>query len=171
VNGISYDWLVDRAGATERLAAWHHAEWSDLAPGWSLAEATRELQEHLGRGTVPSTLVALAGPDPIGSASLLATDFSDLPSLGPWLASVYVLPEFRKRGVGGVLVDRIVAAARELQLPRLYLFTTATERWYSQRGWRVTAPARAGGEPGVIMHFDLSALPSTFPATPDRTPT
>lgn len=164
---IEYQWLADRGEALERLAAWHHAEWSDLAPGWSLDEATRELRDNLGRGTIPSTLVALSGADPIGSASLLEVDFNDLPPFRPWLASVYVLPAWRNRGVGGNLVDRIVASARGLGLPRLYLFTTDMERWYGRRGWRVQAPARAGGEPGVVMHFDLSTGPSTFPAGPN----
>jgi predicted N-acetyltransferase YhbS len=165
---IEYQWLVDQVGALERLASWHHAEWSDLAPGWSLDEATRELRENLGRGTIPSTLVALHGEDPIGSASLLEVDFTDLPPYRPWLASVYVLPAWRHRGVGGTLVERIVASARELGLPRLYLFTTDMEHWYGRRGWRVQSPAHAGGEPGVVMHFDLSVGPSTFPVRPNQ---
>src|SRR5438094_8422385 len=94
------------------LAAWHYHEWKDLLPAWTLEQALAELRSHTGRRQIPTTFLALEQDRVIGSASLLREDLDGWEHLSPWVASVYVLPEHRRQGIGRLLVAHAVAEAR-----------------------------------------------------------
>lgn len=133
----------------QALARWHHAEWAALYAGWSEAEAFAELRAHAaGEGVLPSTLVAL-GEDGalLGSVSLLVEDSPDLVDFqGPWLASLFVVPQARGCGLGQALVCALVAQAAAAGLPRLRLFTPRHRAFYERLGWSFEASARVGGQ-------------------------
>lgn len=144
--------LVPASAATAHLrtlARWHHAEWTALYAGWSEDDAFAELQAHAAHeGVLPSTLVAL-GEDgaPLGSVSLLVEDSPELVAFqGPWLASLFVVPEARGRGLGEALVRALVARAASAGLPRLRLFTPRHRAFYERLGWSFEAGARVGGD-------------------------
>src|SRR5262245_10934330 len=117
------DYLADHLELAPLLAGWHHAEWAELLPGWTRAQAEEELRAHTGRRRIPTTVVALEGAEPAGSASLLADDLEGWEHLTPWVASVYVAPAYRGRGLGRRLVSRVVEEARALDVPTVYLYT------------------------------------------------
>jgi GNAT superfamily N-acetyltransferase len=147
--------LGERIDVVPLLAAWHHAEWSHYNPGDTVARRIERLRRHAQPGRIPTTFVAVAGPDLLGSASLVAADMHDRSHLSPWLASVYVHPPYRRRGIGQALVKRVVAEARALGVPRLYLFTPDQEEWYAGMGWHVTERRLYMGKPAVIMTLEL----------------
>src|SRR3990170_1380318 len=101
------------------LAALHVAEFGHLYDGrtWNAEIAERELREMAMPGSGDATWVAFAGDgravdDVLGSVSMVASD--DLPGfehLTPWLASLFVTESARGAGVGGALVDRVLAEA------------------------------------------------------------
>jgi N-acetylglutamate synthase-like GNAT family acetyltransferase len=76
---------------------------------------------------------------PVGTATLLAhdVDTEQWPELSPWLAAVYVVPEYRQRGIGAALVNAIVAQATVLGVGALYLSTVGREEFYARLGWQV----------------------------------
>lgn len=144
------------------LARWHHAEWEHLMPDWTFEQCLRELQDQTGREAIPTTVVALDAQDPtgvqqpsegrlLGSASLVREDLGTLPPFSPWLASVFVRPDLRGRGVGQALVARIEAVARTLGVTTLYLFTEDREGFYERLGWQKVAVSIHLGLPLVIM--------------------
>ncbi len=118
------------------LAAWHHRQWADLNPGDTVEARARRLGDQ-GRGTepMPVTWVALSGGAPAGSASLVANDMETRPDLSPWLATVFVEPGQRGRGIGAALVDRVGGEALRLGFRELYLFTPDRAGWYARLGW------------------------------------
>src|SRR5262249_51069057 len=136
------DYLADHPELAALLASWHVGEWADLLPGWTLAEAEAELRAHGGRRCIPTTFVALGEGRPVGSASLLVSDLEGWERLSPWLASVYVVPERRGRGVGGRLVRRVVEEAQTLGQPNLYLWTAGQRAYYERLGWVVLEQAK-----------------------------
>jgi len=150
-------YLADHPEVIPLLARWHHAEWGQLVRDWPLELAEAELRSHTARRALSTTVVALDAGAPVGSASLLEEDMPDMPPLGPWLASVYVAPDYRGRDIGGRLIDRILEEARAQGVGRLYLFTTEARRYYEVRGWQVLRPILVRGTEGVIMHLDLRA--------------
>jgi predicted N-acetyltransferase YhbS len=161
-SGIRIVYLCDQPAAIEQLAEWHFAEWHHLIPGWSVGEAAAELASHRGRQMIPTTFVALHGIEIVGSASLLLEDMPGTEAWSPWLASVYVAPAWRGRGIRRRLVQRAIAEAVRLEVPVLYLLTTGTDAWYLRQGWAVVDRRPGDGQAARIMHLDLSRERTTL---------
>lgn len=154
---MQIDYLADHLELAPLLAAWHHREWADLLPGWSLEQAEAELRTHNHRHCVPTTFVALEQGRPLGSASLIDSDLDGWEHLSPWVASVYVVPEWRGRGVGRRLVDRAVLEARALGVLTVYLFTAAQQGYYGRLGWSPLVHTAHHGREITILQRQTNA--------------
>jgi predicted N-acetyltransferase YhbS len=139
----------------ELIAGWHQETWGHLT-GRSHEERIREFDAQLESERIPLTVVAFEGGRAVGSASLLESDMDSHPDWAPWLASVFVLPEFRRRGIGERLCRRIVAEARRLRVPRLYLFTPDKAPFYRKLGWQTIGEEAYRGEDVTTMRIELS---------------
>lgn len=153
--GVRVEPLADHPEAIPILARWHHAEWGWMAPDQTIDDRVAQLETTARPGGIPSTVVALDGDEPVGSASLVESDMATHPELTPWLASVYVAESHRRRGIGSGLVRRIVDEAARLGVDRLWLFTPDQEALYARLGWRVESRERYRGEDVVVMAIDL----------------
>lgn len=151
---MEIDYLVDHPEFIPALARWHHAQWSDLSPEGTIEHRMEELRAHV-RGGVPTTVVAHEDGVLLGSASLVESDMDTRPDLAPWLASVFVAPEHRRRGIGSVLVERVVDEARALGVDTLHLFTMDQEPLYARLGWSVLERGRYRDHDVVVMHRRL----------------
>jgi predicted N-acetyltransferase YhbS len=147
--------LADHEHLARTLARWHADEWSDLVPSWSYETLLAELAAHTRRDTIPLTLVALEGAELLGSASLLVDDLPGWEHLTPWLASVFVAPAARGRGVGTRLVTEAAGTAQRLGVERLHLFTAGQADFYRRLGWRDLARTRLGDHPVEVLSLDL----------------
>lgn len=147
-------YLADHQEHIPRLAEWLHAQWGYLHENDSVERRAARLEARANRGGVPVTFVAVEGGTLLGSASLVDADLEARPELTPWLASVYVAPEHRGRGVASALVRRVVEEARDSAIGRLYLWTTDQERLYARLGWSPLERMRFAGEDIVIMEIE-----------------
>jgi predicted N-acetyltransferase YhbS len=145
------DYLADHLELAPLLASWHYQEWAALLPDWSRTQAEAELQSHTGRRQIPTTLVALQDGRLLGSASWLEADLDGWEHLSPWVASVFVIPEFRGRGLGRALVRRAVEEARALGVTVIYLFTAGQAGYYEKLGWELWQRTEHHGRDVVIM--------------------
>jgi predicted N-acetyltransferase YhbS len=145
------DYLADHMEAVPLLADWHHHEWKES----TLESTAAELRSHTGRRQIPTTLVAIEEERVVGSTSLLVADLVGWENLTPWVASVYVAPDCRGRGIGTELIARAVEEARLLGILEVYLFTASKETYYSRLGWRRMASAQYRGKDIVIMRRDV----------------
>ena len=141
------------------LAAWHHAEWGHLYADevWDHATAVREFEAMAEPGSRDLTWVAFGGdgrgPDAVlGSVSLLATDdLAGFEHLTPWLASMFVIPAARSRGVAAALTDALLRGARADGHEVVHLFTSGQQQYWAERGWSVVAHVDAEGHPATVM--------------------
>lgn len=138
-----------------QLARWHHAEWSHLSPDRCLEDRVEYMRAQLGDTPLPTTFLAEQDGQLLGSASLVVEDMDSHPELTPWLASVYVTPRHRNKGIASQLVNRVIDHARECGVSRMYLFTPDRERLYAQLGWKLFAREHYHGVPVSLMTFDL----------------
>lgn len=122
----------------QQIAEWHHQEWAALNPGQGLKQRIEFMQNHLNSAYVPSTYIAI-NQNLMGSASVIHHDMESEPELSPWLASVFVVPEYRSHGVGSLLVRHVMQEARKAGISVLYLFTPDQEAFYQKLGWQVMA--------------------------------
>ena len=145
------EYLADHLEVATVLAAWHYDEWKGILPEWSHEQAIAGLRSHVGRRQIPTTLVAVENDTVVGSASLLESDLDGWDHLSPWLASLYVVPECRGKGIGRELVRRVMEEAGALGLPCVYLFTAGKEPYYARQGWVTFTRTKHSGRDVVIM--------------------
>jgi GNAT superfamily N-acetyltransferase len=132
--------LADRPASVRTVGRWHWQLWGSEDPGGSLELWTARVAAWANNDAIPMIFIAIAGEEPVGSVSLVAHDLPerrDLWHLWPWLSGLYVLPEYRGRGVGRALVARVEAQARSMGVVRLYLYTAQASGLYDQLGWDV----------------------------------
>lgn len=114
------------------------------------------MQAYLNDDFIPSTWFAEDNATLLGSAAIIESDMETHPTLTPWMASVFVAPEHRGKGVGSALVKHVVASAREAGHNAIYLFTPDQEALYTKLGWKTLQADTYRGCQVTIMHYDLS---------------
>ncbi|MDF7800313.1 GNAT family N-acetyltransferase [Pontiellaceae bacterium B1224] len=117
------------------LASWHHAEWLHLNPEGSLEDRIEKMGLYLSDDPIPSTFIYVDQNRLIGSAAVIEHDMDTHKELSPWLASVYVHPECRNRGIGSKLVRHVMQYIHQIGFSELYLFTEDQVSFYSSLGW------------------------------------
>ena len=87
---------------------------------------------------------------------LLVHDMDSRPQLTPWLAGVFVKPQFRGKGIGSALVRRIEAEGRSLGVSTLHLYTPNAESLYERLGWSLTERCEYRNTNVVVMSKKLA---------------
>jgi GNAT superfamily N-acetyltransferase len=152
---MELSYLADHPEYLPVVASWLHDEWGWFRPGSTLESRLESLGRHLNRDRLPIALVAHEGGRILGTASLRAQDMDTRPDLTPWLASVFVAPDARTRGIGTRLVTAIETLARQLGFDYLHLVTFDKSAYYSKRGWSELERTLYRDEPAVIMGKSL----------------
>lgn len=147
--------LADTPDHLPRLAAWHHHQWSYLNPEHTLRQRVEKMRTHLENRLIPSTFVAMDN-GPLGSASIVEHDMDTRTELTPWLASVFVAPEHRRKGVGSALVRHVMDRAGQNGIERLYLFTPDRAPFYAKLGWRKVSDEDYHGRAVTVMEIELT---------------
>jgi predicted N-acetyltransferase YhbS len=159
-DNISISRLCDAFSFAPVLASAHAQEWGHLYQNWNLQTALADFEREKAGSDLPTTwVIHQTSGTPIGSISLVKDDLPGHPNLNPWLASLYVFPEFRGRGLGRLLVQQALDFLRQQKYPHAYLFTEDQVPFFSKFGFSVHHPAQANGHPVTIMKWTSSAVP------------
>lgn len=153
---MKIDYLADHKELIPILARWMHEEWGYLYPEHTIEIRERLVAERSNKDRIPLTLVAIEDGKPVGTVCLMAHDMDTRPELTPWLASLYVEKNHRRRGIGARLVAAIEAEAARLGVKQLYLFTPDQENFYTRLGWSVTERIAYHGCFVIIMEKLIS---------------
>ena len=153
---MQIDYLANHPDVIPTLARWLYDQWGHMAPGRSVETAEAQLRGCCNRNAIPLAAVALSDSKPVGVACLVEHDMDTRKDLSPWLASVFVPPEHRGKGIGTALTRRIMDEAEALDVGTLYLFTPDRETFYSRLGWTVLERTEYRGEQIVIMKLDIA---------------
>ena len=149
--------LKEHAEFIPTLAAWHYEQWSYLYTDDSVEKRIAALKDELESDGIPETFVAFSGNTPFGSASLIPHDMETRMELSPWLASVFVAPEFRDGRIGSALVRHVVKEAGRLGYRTIYLFTTDDRlAFYSRLGWSILEKTEYHNQQVHIMSIDIA---------------
>lgn len=147
------------------IALWHHNEWLRNHHGLDgrdrsasvikkkLSERQAALARHLSDDDLPTTFVALLDSDPVGTVSLVYYKFSQEQEATEWLTNLFVLPEYRCRGIASELLCAALGHACSLNLPRLLLYTNDQVGFYQKRRWRSINNGVVQGQKVEIMDY------------------
>ena len=141
--------------------------WGPLT-GRNTLEEYRELL-HLAAESesLPTTLVAVEKATVLGSVNILENDLPLRPDIAPWLAQLFVFPNFRRRGAGALLIAGAIAEARKLNRSILYLYTSGTlPSYYERLGWSRLEEIAYLGELRVIMTYPIHDIKKAFRPIP-----
>lgn len=128
--------LLDGADPlADELAMRHAAEWRHLYEDWGLAAARAEFRTHKTDGLLPATLVLHDNGQVAGSVSLIYGDCEARKDLNPWLASLYVFPEFRGQGHAHRLVEAAIRHAAAAAQKELHVFTELAGGLFRRHGF------------------------------------
>ena len=139
----------------EQLAKWHHDEWSFLNPNGTVESRRQKMLRYLEEGPVPRTFIAKLDKQLVGSAAIVDSDMDTHPEYTPWLASVFVPPERRCKGIGAMLVKHVMAHASEHGIRVMYLFTPDKEEFYKRLGWATLSKEQYRNCPVTVMKARL----------------
>jgi len=141
-----------QAHIAEALAQWHVREWQDIFPDWNVDTAMAEFMAQLADNGLPATWLAFDDDELIGSVSALTVDapeFSDVP--GPWLASLFVRPAYRGKGIAQHLIAHASTQVAALGYTQWFLFTEHHQAYYEALGWQLHEHRLLHGQPVVIL--------------------
>lgn len=154
---IRIGYLANHQELADELARNSWAEWRSIYErrGQDFNHALTTYRERANIDRLPLALVALDGEKPAGTVSLKPQDLEIRPELTPWLGGLFVVTEWRRRGVGSLLMQTAVEEARRLRLEKLLLWTSSAEAMYLKLGWRPIERVDYCGKRIVIMQIDL----------------
>src|SRR4030043_242010 len=123
------------------MAYWAYLEWyQERSMDFGLI--LKAFIERAKDDSLPQCFVAMEGSLPVGMVTLKLDDLWSRKELNPWLSSLFITPGNRNKGTGHALVRVVIARARDLGYPFLYLFLgqkdpERLEGYYRKRGWEV----------------------------------
>lgn len=136
---MQIDYLANWLRLIPELAALLYQEWADLyqAAGIDQAQLQQVLTERTALDTLPITLVLVKGGELVGAGSIKLTEPGTKEGLSPWLAGIYVKPQYRGLGLGRDIVLALEAKAQKLGVETLYLSADSAVDFYLSLGWQV----------------------------------
>ncbi len=167
---IVIDYLANCPELVDELARLSWEEWQVVyrRRNQTFEHSVKNYRDRMNTDRLPLTLVAVRARygqsltgltkdcrELVGMVSLKFHDMDTRPDLDPWLGGLLVLPEWRNRGVGTMLMHRATEEARRLNVPRLYLWTHTAERLYHRLGWQVVERSNYFDKEAVVMQMDL----------------
>lgn len=138
---LQYRKLRDIPDMKDAAAQWFHDMWG--VPKEAYLEC---MDAYLAAETEYGWYVCLDGEKIVGGLGVIDNDFHDRKDLAPNVCAVYVIEEYRCRGIAGRLLDMAVEDQRAHGISPVYLLTDHVG-FYERYGWEFFCEAQGEGEP------------------------
>jgi predicted N-acetyltransferase YhbS len=130
MSDIVFSNVSDCPEVQETIARWLWGFWGNPRN----YEFYHSLVTHAKTDDIPMIYVAFLDNKPVGTVGLLRADLFSRQDLAPWMADLFVHPEYRSRGIGSALQDFIMVKAKTLGYQAIYLYTPLVG-YYEKKGW------------------------------------
>lgn len=131
---IQIQFLSEQPLYCNQVASWIYEEFvKDERPAFSDEDVLRRVKECY-KDKLPIRIIAMADGICVGTAAVVENDLKSR-SHTPWLAALYVAPDFRNNGIGVKLITAAKNVARDLGYHEIYLRTEHTSDYYRKLGW------------------------------------
>ncbi len=145
--------VSDQPDLAPLVATWRVEAFFSEPGGYSVEEMTALI---LAPPVGPKeTFVLFDHDQPVGTAGVVQGDLDTRPDLTPWLAGVFVRPEFRGRGYATALIRRAETFVAEASVSVLWLYTLTAEPFYARLGWQRMGVEQENGHDVVLMRRSL----------------
>jgi GNAT superfamily N-acetyltransferase len=152
---VEIKFLADYPELASLLSGWFFGEWGEENPALTLESIEKAVRQRMSRDRTPLCLVAILDNQPIASATLKFREVESHPQYKHWLGNVYVLPEYRRRGIGSLVIQKAIDEAKRIGIRNLYLYTRDQENLYERLGWKIIEQVEHHGRTASIMRKEL----------------
>ncbi|RYY34735.1 MAG: GNAT family N-acetyltransferase [Sphingobacteriaceae bacterium] len=126
-----------------KIAVWYYAEWSIDT------EKARNNLQAICTSSTQCQVVLFANGLPVATGGVYHhVNLIDLvPSLKQhhyWLALIYTMPQYRKKGYGARVCTYLQDIYRDMGVKNLYLCTHTAEKLYQNLGWQLSEKIEIG---------------------------
>lgn len=111
------------------------------------------LKLNLATNAIPFTMIALDKEKIIGTAGTYLKWGDE--NIGPWFGRLYVVPQYRKRGIAKLLFEAISLRCKKLGHSTLYLHTPSQENLYKTWGWQTIKKIERNNKTEAIMKMEI----------------
>ncbi|MBM6829330.1 GNAT family N-acetyltransferase [Anaerotignum lactatifermentans] len=127
-------------------------DWWGKEEGYTTTQVDAYVRHAACTDRVPQLFCVYENNQPIGTFQLAMADLDTRPDLYPWLRDVYLLPEYRGKGILKEIMAVVRRQMAALDLKELYLFTVH-QGLYEKYGWELAE----------ILPTDLLPAPADGP--------
>ncbi len=150
--------LAHREEMVSELASALFNQWSTMYArrNETLADVEKKVAERAVEGSIPLTMVATDGDALIGSITIKNDDFPRRSDLNPWIAGVFIAPDYRGQGYSKKLIIHAEKVAKEqFGLSSIYLYTGSADGLYTKMGYEEIEVFDAHTRPLTVMGKSL----------------
>ncbi len=156
INDIKIYRLENKPDFAKEVSDW-------IESSWGILPIHDYFKAILGRQkwylNYPVTLIATSNEKIIGTVSLLLNDLETRPEINPWIGCLFVKEEYRKNGVGSILMNEIEKFfASNFFTETCYLFTEDQDQLYRKLGWSFVEMDTYHGRKIAIMKKDFKPI-------------
>lgn len=144
----------------DQIAHCMFKEWGHLRGDTNADRYVQSVSNRVNDDKTPLTIIVKSEDGELaGFASLVDHDMETRQDLLPWLGGVFVLPEYRGKGIGKIIVSEIERVAGDLGFDKLYLFTLDKdkEEFYAHLSWAKLKDDYYLNSPVTIMSKEISS--------------
>lgn len=155
MTGLRIDPLADVPQHTATVMTWIFNQFG-AAPGRTLPDVIAGAHRFANTERLPMLFVASRDGEPLGCIALRDQDLPGWEQMTPWLASLFVIPDARGKGIAAALARHLESVATRLGYTRLYLHTPDAVAYYRRLGWTELAQGNRDGKTTNILHKTLA---------------
>jgi N-acetylglutamate synthase-like GNAT family acetyltransferase len=134
VEDINIRNLLSYPEHIEIVANWVYQEFCLDKPEITLDFVINRLKNR-NLDKIPLSLIALIDSKCVGVVSIFDNDLKTRADLAPWLAGLYVNPNYRCRGIADKLINSVLKICKKMNYDTVFLRTEHTSDYYKKRGW------------------------------------
>ena len=156
MSNFNFEFLVDRQDAIPQVAKWYFEEWGYNVPGNSIQKSIDRIAGKVNREHPPLHILAMEDQKVLGVAQLKLHEMDIYSEREFWLGGLFVTPNFRGKGIGSALANKIATIAADFGVKELYLQTEALDGGlYQQLGWQPIETVEYKGVNVTVMVRNL----------------
>lgn len=149
------EYLADNQEYIQNVIGWLYNQWGHNYE-YGKKVWTKRVNNRLNKEKIPTTFIAIENNTPVATASIIEYDMDTRKDLTPWMADVYVDPNWRGQEIATKLIKRILKEAKEIGVSKLYLYTREAEGLYKKLGWKGIERIDYYGDNVPIMVYKIS---------------
>lgn len=143
---ITVELLCHRHDLKRLVSSWLLTEWPEWYGSSGPGDLSRDIEAFSASpSALPVGLVVFSEDEPVGFGALKQDSIPTHLHLTPWAAAGFVLPAYRRHGIGAALLRALVSHAASLGYPAVYCGTSTASTLLERSGWHLLE---------VVIHED-----------------